>query len=233
MLPITVGTGSPPSDPLGNPVANGDLSYWPLNLPGKSDVIEPTGIDVLKSGAFVYVATYDSTVDANYILGFSVGSGGALTPLNGGAPLGGGAFATGTCTAAFFNAPFVVGTCPSAIASDPSNSYLYVTDAINGQVHGFSIGGSGLLTPLSGSPFPAGNQPTAIVVDPSYPYLYVTNSLDSSVTAYSASNGELTRLGAYSTGLEPVAIGIDPSTNHFLYTTNYLGGRSCGHSLWV
>ncbi len=84
------------------------------------------------------------------------------------------------------------------------------------------------MTPLSGSPFPAGNQPSAIAVDPSYPYLYVTNSLDSSVTAYSASNGELTRLGTYATGLEPVAIGIDPSTNHFLYTTNYLGSGIVG-----
>jgi hypothetical protein len=43
------------------------------------------------------------------------------------------------------------------------------------------------------------------------------------------SSGELTRLGTssgggtYSTGEQPVAIGIDPSTNHFLYTLNYLG----------
>ncbi len=229
VLPITVGKGSPPSDTLGNPVANGNLTYWPLNLPGKSDVIEPTGLDVLKSGAYLYVATYDSTVGANYVLGFSVGSSGALTPLNGGAPLGGGAFATGTCPGAFLNAPYVVGTCPAAIASDPTNSYVYVTDEINGEVHGYSVASNtGLLTPLSGSPFPAGNQPSAIAVDPSYPYLYVTNTLDSSVTAYSASNGELTRIGTYATGQQPVAIGIDPSTNHFLYTTNYLGSGIVG-----
>jgi DNA-binding beta-propeller fold protein YncE len=223
VLPITVGTGSPPSDTLGAPVANGNLSYWPLSLPGKPNIIEPTGIDVLGSGAYLYVAAYDSTADANYILGFSVGAGGSLTPLNGGAPLGGGAFATGTCTAAFLNAPFVQGTCPAAIASDPTNSYLYVTDEVNGQVHGYSIASTGLLTSLSGSPFPAGNQPSAIAIDPSYSYLYVANTLDSSVTAYSMSSGELTRIGTYTTGLQPVAIGIDPSTNHFLYTLNYLG----------
>ena len=230
VFPITVGKGSPPSDTLGNPVANGTLTYWPLSLPGKPDIIEPTGIDVLGSGAYLYVASYDSTAGANYIFGFSVGSGGQLTPLNGGAPLGGGAFATGTCTAAFLNAPFVVGTCPAAIASDPTNSYVYVTDEINGRVHGYSVASStGILTPLSGSPFPAGNQPSAIAIDPSYPYLYVANALDSSVTAYSMSSGELTRLGTssgggtYATGEEPVAIGIDPSTNHFLYTLNYLG----------
>jgi DNA-binding beta-propeller fold protein YncE len=224
VLPITVGTGSPPSDTLGSPVANGSLTYWPVSLPGKPDVIEPTGIDVLASGAYLYVATYDSTAGANYIFGFAVGSGGALTPLNGGAPLGGGAFAKGTCTAAFLNAPFVQGTCPSAIASDPTNSYVYVTDEINGEIHGYSVASStGFLTPLSGSPFPSGNQPSAIAVDPSYPYLYVANTLDSSVTAFSTSSGELTRIGTYTTGLQPVAIGIDPSTNHFLYTVNYLG----------
>jgi DNA-binding beta-propeller fold protein YncE len=224
VLPITVGKGSPPSDTLGSPVANGTLSYWPVSLPGKPDVIEPTGIDVLASGAYLYVATYDATSGANYIFGFSIGSGGALTALNGGAPLGGGAFATGTCTAAFLNAPFVQGTCPAAVASDPTSGYVYVTDEVKGQVHGYSVASStGLLTPLSGSPFPAGNQPSAIALDPSYPYLYVTNALDSSVTAYSTSNGELTSIGTYTTGLEPVAIGIDPSTNHFLYTLNFLG----------
>ena len=224
VFPITVGKGSPPSDTLGTPIANGNVNYWPLNLPGSpNDVIEPTGIDVLGSGAYLYVAAYDSTAGANYILGFAVGSGGSLTPLNGGAPLGGGAFATGTCAGAFLNAPYVVGTCPAAIASDSKSSYVYVTDQVHGQVHGYAVASNGLLTQLSGSPFPAGNQPSAIAVDPSYPYLYVANTLDSSVTAYSMSSGALTRLGTYTTGLQPVAIGIDPSTNHFLYTVNYLG----------
>jgi DNA-binding beta-propeller fold protein YncE len=226
VLPITVGKSSPPSDPAGpTPVSNGSLTYWPLSLPGSpNDIIEPTGIDVLGSGAYLYVATYDSTAGANYIFGFSVGSGGSLTPLNGGAPLGGGAFATGTCAGAFLNAPYVVGTCPAAIASDSTSGYVYVTDQVHGQVHGYTVAsGTGLLTPLSGSPFPAGNQPSAIAVDPSYPYVYVANALDSSVTAYSMSSGALTRLGTYATGQEPVAIGIDPSTRHFLYTVNYLG----------
>jgi DNA-binding beta-propeller fold protein YncE len=87
------------------------------------------------------------------------------------------------------------------------------------------------LTPLAGSPFPAGNQPTAIVVDPSYPYAYVANSLDSNVTAYSISNGKLSRIGAYSTGLQPVAIGIDPSTEHFLFTLNFLDNTVSGFEL--
>jgi 6-phosphogluconolactonase len=206
VLPITVGSGSPPSDTLGSPVANGTLTYWPLNLPSApTDVIVPTGINVLASGTYVYITAYDSSVTpyAGYVFAFATSSGGALTPLNGGVP-------------------FPAGTHPSAVASDSSSSYVYVTDFLNGNVLGYSVA-SGLLTPLSGSPFPAGDQPSAIIADPKYPYVYVANSLDSSVTAYSISNGALSSLGTYATGTQPVAIGIDPSTNHFLYTANYLG----------
>src|ERR1035441_7308252 len=226
VYPITASSTSPPSDALGSPIANGSLNYWPLSLPGSpKDVLEPTAINVLASGKYLYVTAYDTTANANYIFGFLV-TGGVLAALNGGAPLGGAGtpFAPGICPSAYLNAPFVVGTCPSAIASDLTNSYVYVTDTANGLVHGFSIASAtGLLTPLSGSPFPAGAQPSAITVDPAYPYLYVANMLDSTVTAYSMSSGALTRLGSYPTGLQPVAIGIDPSTNHFLYTANFLG----------
>jgi 6-phosphogluconolactonase len=206
VLPITVGSGSPPSDTLGSPVANGSLAYWPLNLPSKpNDVIVPTAVNALASGAYVYVTAYDSTASPNvgYVFAFAASSGGGLTPLNGGVP-------------------FTAGIHPSAIASDPTSSYVYVADMNSNDVLGYSVA-SGALTPLSGSPFTAGDQPTAVVADPAYPYIYVANSLDNTVTAYSTSNGALTSLGTYATGEEPVAIGIDPSTNHFLYTANYLG----------
>jgi 6-phosphogluconolactonase len=228
VFPITPSSSVPPSDVLGTPVANGSINYWPLSLPGKpSDVLEPTAVNVLASGSFVYVGAYDANTTANYLFGFAIASGGALTPLNGGAPLAGGAFATGSCTNAFLNAPFVLGTCPSAIASDPTSSYLYVTDAARGRVHVYSIA-SGTLSELSSSPVQAGNQPSAIVVDPKFPFVYVANALDSTVSAYSTSNGALTSLGTHATGSEPVAIGIDPSTNHFLFTANYLGSGISG-----
>ena len=90
---------------------------------------------------------------------------------------------------------------------------------------------SGLLTPLAGNPFPAGNAPSAIVVDPSFNFAYVANATDSTVTAYSISNGASPASAAYSVGLQPVAIGIDPSTNHFLYTVNFLGNNVSGFEL--
>jgi len=44
-------------------------------------------------------------------------------------------------------------------------------------------------------------------------------------------NGVLKNEGTFSTGLQPVAIGIDPSTNHFLYTANFLGNNVSGFEL--
>jgi 6-phosphogluconolactonase len=209
VYPLTTPSGAH-AVTIGSPAINPAINsnYWPLTLPGApADVIVPTGVSVLGSGAYVYVSTYDSTAAPNtvgYVFGFSVASNGVLTPLSG--------------------SPWTAGRQPSALTSDSTGSYLYVTDYGNGDVLGYSIS-SGALTPLSGSPFPSGNQPAAIVVDPTYPYLFVADALDANVTAYSMSNGALTRLGAFSTGLDPVAIGIDPSTNRFLYTANFLGNN--------
>jgi 6-phosphogluconolactonase len=93
------GSGSPVT--VGTPVTNPAVSaqYWPLTLTGAnaSDVIVPTAVNVLASGAYVYVTAYDSSVTPTigYVFGFSVGSSGALTSLPG--------------------SPFAAGVQPSAI----------------------------------------------------------------------------------------------------------------------
>jgi len=214
VFPLTAATKSVPVA-IGPPAINSGISsnYWPLTLAGSpADVIVPTGVNLLASGSYVYVTAYDSSVVPNvgYVFGFSVGSGGVLTPLAG--------------------SPFSAGIRPSAIASDATGKFVYVTDYTRGNVLGFSVA-SGLLTPLAGSPFRAGSAPSAIVVDPSFGFAYVANSTDSTVTAYSISSGALTTVGTYTTGLQPVAIGIDPSTNHFLYTVNFLGNNVTGFQL--
>jgi hypothetical protein len=43
--------------------------------------------------------------------------------------------------------------------------------------------------------------------------------------------GGLCSIGTYATGLQPVAIGIDPSLHHFLYTANFLGNNVNGFEL--
>jgi 6-phosphogluconolactonase len=257
VFPINPTSGNPPSDVPGpTPLTNGSQSYWPLCQYGyvsannimqckagaTSDVIVPTAINVLSSstsatsGTYAYVTAYDTTASpyVGYIFAFWVvpantttaPAGIACPPL----PVGATKIPQGTLCAVNGGVPFVAGAHPSAIASDPTGSYVYVTDSMNGNVLGFAVQ-SGQLSALSGSPFPAGNQPSSIIVDSAYSYAYVTNYLDSTVTAYSISSGELTRIGSYATGLQPTAIGIDPSTKHFLYTANFLGNTVSGFEL--
>ena len=219
VYPLTAPTKSEPAalqPPAVNPAIG--AAYWPLALPGKTDVLVPTGVNVLASGSYVYVTAYDSSVipSVGYVFGFSVGTGGVLTPLTG--------------------SPFAAGTQPSAIGSDASSTYVYVTDYAKAQILGYSVTASGSLSPLTSGAggsnlFASGNEPSAIVVDPAYPYVYVANSLDGTVAAYSASNGALTGLGTYTAGQQPVAIGVDPSTERFLFTANFLGNSTSGFQL--
>ncbi|HTW78558.1 MAG TPA: beta-propeller fold lactonase family protein [Terracidiphilus sp.] len=220
VYPINPATSSNPVT-LGTPVTNSAVggAYWPLTAPNGTDIIVPTAVNIVASGSYVFVTAYDCGPTClppvppavGYVYGFSVGSGGALSPIPG--------------------SPFAAGGHPTGVASDSTSTYLYVTDSANADVLGFMIGSNGALTALSGSPFPAGNQPSAIVVDPVYPYVYVTNALDATVSAYSMSGGVLTNLGTYTVGTDPVAIGIDPSTEHFLFTANFLGNTVNGFEL--
>ncbi len=256
VYPITTSTdnsnniGSLPNEALGTPVTNGSLNYWPLSLSCSStNIIVPTAINVLASGSYVYVTAYDSTAataDANLTANScdATDIGNNLIP--GTAPTAYVfAFSVNPSTAsvnpggltAVAGSPFVVGTVstsgarilpkPSAIASDPLNKFVYIADSASGKIHSYSVA-SGVLSEVNGSPFQAGTIPSAIAVDPTGSYAYVANSQDSSVTAYSVSSGVLTSIGSYATGLQPVAIGIDPSTSHFLYTVNFLGSNVSG-----
>jgi 6-phosphogluconolactonase len=213
VYPIAPSASSPPSDVLGMPIANGNLNYWPLAVPGKpNDVVVPTAISILPSGDEVFVTAYDSSISPSvgYVFAFT-NSSGVLAPVNGGVP-------------------FTAGILPSAITTDSTGQYVYVTDSISNNVLAYTIQ-SDLLTPISGSPFPSGDQPSGITVDPAGSFAFVSNALDSTVTVYTVSSGALTRTATFATGLQPIAIGIDPSKKHFLYTANFLGGTLSGFEL--
>lgn len=226
VYPLTAATSTTPVA-IGTPATNSAIgaSYWPIELAGSSDIIVPTAINIASgsndgSNVYIYITAYDSSVKpyVGYVFGFAVGSGGVLTALPG--------------------SPYAAGSQPSGIASDKTGAYLYVTDIAGADVLAYTIASSGAanagaLATLAGSPFPAGNQPTAVVVDPAYPYAYVTNSLDATVTAYSISSGALSSLGSYTTGEQPVAIGVDPSTERFLFIANYLGDNVSGFQLSI
>jgi 6-phosphogluconolactonase len=197
------------NDALGSAAVNASISasYWPLTLPSSpTDVITPTAIAATSS--YVYVTAFDATKGGGYVFGFTVNSDGTLTALNGGAP-------------------FAAGTQPSSIASAPGGSVIYVTDSASNDILAYSAN-AGVLSPVGGSPFPTGNAPAAVVVNATGSYVFVANSLDSNLSVYSSSGGVLSSLGTYTTGTQPVAIGIDPSLNEYLYTANFLGNSVTG-----
>ena len=109
---------------------------------------------------------------AGQVAGFSVGTGGALTALDGGL----------TATDAF----------PRAVAIDPSGRFLYVVISkpvgpgpSTSIVEGYSIDpASGVLTTISGSPFDAGVDPVFAAVDPSGRFLFVANYLANAVSVW-------------------------------------------------
>ncbi|MGB6193440.1 MAG: beta-propeller fold lactonase family protein [Terracidiphilus sp.] len=201
---------------LGTPATNSSASaqYWPIALASApSHVIMPTAVASAASGAFVYVTAYDTSVSPSvgYVFGFAVNGDGTLTALNGGVP-------------------FAAGVQPSAIASSPDGGTIYVTDTTSNTLLVYSASG-GLLTPIAGSPFATGNAPSAVVVDATGSFVYVANSVDSSLTGYSTSGGTVNAIGTYSTGTQPLAIGIDPSLNQYLYTANFLGNTVSGFQI--
>ena len=192
-----------------NPFVNtaNNSNYWPLTIPGSaSHIVTPTAITT--SGSNLYVAAYDATANAGYVFSFAVGSN-SLAPLNGGVPT-------------------PAGVHPKAIAADPSGAYLYVTDSSRNDVLGFTISGSSL-TQIGGSPFIAGNGPSAIVIDQTGKLAYVANSQDSTIEGYTiGGNGALTAVGTFATDTQPVAIGIEPNLNQYLYTANFLANTVSG-----
>jgi 6-phosphogluconolactonase (cycloisomerase 2 family) len=207
-------TPAQPANTLGKPVVNTSISanYWPLTLPGLNagHVVVPTALNVTSSGTYVYVTGYDSVTNLGYIFGFTSASDGTLAAISG--------------------FPVQVGAHPSAVTSDKSGTYLYVTDFSQNLAYGFQISG-GALAPLSGSPYATGSQPTALVVDASAKYVMITNGQDSNLTVYSMTSGSLSRLGSYGTGTRPVAVGIDPSLNEYVFTANFLGSNVNGFQL--
>ncbi len=208
--------------------AIGSATATPLTVPGYGDdTIVPTAVTVLENAGAVYVAAYDksaynpggtATSNANpgWLFGFAIGSGGALSPIAG--------------------SPYQAGVRPSAIAADPTNRFVYVTDFASNELIGYTIQSNQSLNFMINGPFKTGNEPSAITIDPRGIYIYVANSLDSTVSAYSialptgtpsvvvAASGN----GVNNTDTEPLSIVIDPALGRFVYTANNLGNSISG-----
>ena len=206
-------------------------STQPLTLTAyPTDTIIPTGVTVLANNNAVYVAAYDksaynpggtTTSNANpgWVFGYSVGSSGALTAVTG--------------------SPYQAGVKPSALASDPTNRFVFVTDYASNELIGYTVLSTNVLSFMINGPFKTGNEPTSITIDPRGIYMYVTNSLDNTLSSYSISlpNGTpSTIVGSGSTAgnttdTDPVSVTVEPSLGRYVYTANHLGNSVSGFKL--
>jgi 6-phosphogluconolactonase len=202
-----------------------------LTVPGNtSDVLVPTGVNVLANNNNVYVSAWDqsaynpggtvtSSANPGWVYGFTVGSGGALTAASG--------------------SPYQAGIRPTAVTSDPTNRFVYVTDYASNDIIGYTVQSGGILNFLLNGPFKTGNQPTAVVIDPRGLYIYVSNSLSNSISGFAISlaTGTPTSVvstsgtGSSVTDTQPVAVLVDPALGRFVYTANYLGNSISGFRL--
>jgi YVTN family beta-propeller protein len=154
------------------------------------------------SGAFAYVAEYNSNLDGGRVSAYAIDQ------------------ATGTLTLVS-HALAVPGYLPTAMAIGHSGAYAYVVNDApslpeqSGNVSVLAINGTtGALTPTALSPVQAGNEPLGIAIHPSGAYAYVTNSVSNDVSVYAidSATGALTPIAGspFPAGNYPSSIAITP-----------------------
>ena len=187
----------------------------------------PTGVNVTANGSFVYVSdilsdgqtgTGNATCLAGQggVQGYSVQTSGVLTPVP--------------------NSPFCAGTMPSAIASHPFSTFLYVTDFAQNQVIQYGIDNAGSLTTRPSALVATGQGPAGVVVEPRGRYAYVSNRTGGSVSGFAINQatGALSALGTagvLATQARPGCIIVEPALARYIYTSNFTDGTINGFIL--
>jgi 6-phosphogluconolactonase len=126
--------------------------------------------------------------------------------------------------------PYAAGVAPDAIATDPGNRFVYVTDFRQNTMLSYTVQGStGEIQPQVTSTTPTGQLPSAITVDPRGAFIYVANYSDGTVSGYAlnAQTGEPSALAGTSstaaTDPGPAAITVEDSIGRYIYTANFIG----------
>ena len=156
--------------------------------------LNPSAMIMDLSGKFLFLI--DSS--ASEVAVVSIGSSGQLTPVG---------------------APVATGPAPLSVALNPAGTFLYTanlgltvgnSNCVNGGVSGFSVDGSGNLTPLTGSPFAVGPCPTSVTTDSSGGLLFVGNgNPNNTISLFSVdSSGALKQIGSASPSIvvNPIAL---------------------------
>jgi len=184
--------------------------YWPL-LVNPSDTrtaLTPTALVLSGDGGYVYVSAVNKSTGKGYLFGFATSGSGSLTPLNGGLP-------------------YAVGPSPAAILSDAAGTNLFVADSKLNAIQSFSLSAG---VPALASSVAAGDVPSAMTLDGTG-FLYATNSADGTVTGYKVSGSTLTVVSTKATGINPVAVIVDPRHVGYLYTVSFLGSTISGFQI--
>jgi 6-phosphogluconolactonase len=129
--------------------------------------------------------------------------------------------------------PFAAGVAPNAIATDPTNRFVYVTDFRQNLMLNYAVSGnSSTIRPLQGndSTTPTQDLPSAITIDPRGKYIYVSNYGANGVSGYAlnATTGAPSGLAGSSsttaTDPGPAALIVEDSIGRYVYTANFIGG---------
>ncbi len=210
VYPISYADGS-----LGTPVADpvSGQNCFPLNGAQPQQGSQPVGVTATGFVNFLYVADQNTHSVYGYAVNYSSG---VLT--------------------AIANNNYQSGVKPSAITSDPTGRFVYVTDAYANQLLGYDVQNDGSLQAMLNGPFPTGLYPDAILIDPRGLYLYVADYNANAVGAYSLNaitGNPAQNPGSISnsTGTGPTCLTVELAYGRFVYTSNLLDNTVSGFEL--
>ncbi len=209
VYPITAADGS-----LGTAIADpvSGQSCFPLNAATAIQGSQPIGVTATASVDYLYVADQGT----HTVYGYSVN------------------YANGVLTA-LANNSYPAGIQPSAILSDLTGHFVYVTDLKANQILGYTIQGNGSLQAMA-NPIATDQYPNSMAIDPSGKFLYITNFNSNSVRAYTIDSttgipnqpiGDL----SYGAGTGPTCVAVESAYGRFVYVSNYLSNTASGFEL--
>ena len=203
---------------LGNAVG-----CYPLNGSTAVQGSQPIGISATAFVNYLYVADQGTHSVYAYSVNYTNG---VLTPLA--------------------NNSYQAGVKPSAIASDPSGRFVYVTDQYENLLLGYDIQADGSLQAMLDGPFPTDLFPNAIAIDPRGLFMYVTNFNSNDVRAYAIASSASAQgsspqgtpaaiagkgAAGVGSGTGPTCISIEAAYGRFVYVSNYLDNTVSGFEL--
>lgn len=205
VYPINSTTGA-----LGSPVPGNDGNCFTVGTPVIGS--QPIGVTATAFVNYLYVADQGTHSIYAYSVDYSNGQ---LTPLA--------------------SNNFQAGVKPSAIISDPTGRFVYVTDQYQNLILAYNVLTNGALQSQVNGPFPTGKFPYSMVADPRGKFLYVTNYNDNSVSAYTiqaATGNPVAVSGAtFGTGTGPTCLAIEPAYGRYVYVANMLDNSVTGFKL--